>query len=78
MEADECTVIRVDIRSGVIQAVQVRHAALPRPLYFTKSRAGNWYWRATRAMSDAYADAYIIRGSLVIPDGLPMTYPQFA
>lgn len=78
LKAEECRVIKLDVRNGNIQSIQIKHILLPRALYFTKSQAGNWYWRATRTMSDAYADAYIIQGNLVIPDGLPLAYPEFA
>lgn len=78
LQADECIVKRVDERSGHIVSVQIKHASLRRPLWFTKSRSGNFYWRNTRSESSPYADGYIIKGQLDGLVGAPRAYPELA
>lgn len=67
LKSDECAVLGVDERAGHICSVKISHPKLRRPLWFTESRAGNFYWRSTGRESDSCADGYIIRGQL---DGL--------
>lgn len=62
--AADCKIVRVDDYNGSVASIQIKHAALKRPLWFTKSRAGNWYWRSTGREGNVYADGYIVKGEL--------------
>lgn len=64
LNAANCKIVRVDDHNGSVAAIQVKHAALKRPLWFIKSQAGNWYWRSARREGDACADGYIVKGEL--------------
>jgi hypothetical protein len=75
--ANECTVVMVDERNGNISSVKIKHASLRRPLWFSKSQAGNWYWRNTRGANDL-ADGYTIKGELDGTVGAPREYPELA
>ena len=77
LQANECKVVKVDERSGNISSVQIKHASLRHPLWFTKSRAGNWYWRNTRGAVDL-AEGYIVKGELDGTVGAPREYPDLA
>lgn len=78
LQANDCKVVKVDERSGHIASVQIKHASLKRPLWFTRSRAGNWYWRNTGGENNPYADGYIIKGTLMMLAGVPRAYPELA
>lgn len=78
LDANDCTVIRIDKRDGKIMSVKIKHNELARALWFVKSMSGNWYWRNTRRESDAYADGYIVGGELFIPTDIPIEYPEYA
>jgi len=76
LQANECKVIKVDERNRNIASVQIKHASLYRPLWFTKSRAGNWYWRNTVSANAVYAAGYIIKGKLDGITSAPREYPE--
>ena len=77
LQANECKVIKVDERNGHIASVQIKHTSLRRALWFTKSCAGNWYWRNTGGNS-TYAAGYIIKGELDGTASVPREYPELA
>ena len=52
---------RVVILEDYGESRKLRHPNLKRPLYFVKSRRGNWYWRATDRQTDWHARGYIIK-----------------
>lgn len=78
LQAEDCTVLKVDERQGEILSVQIKHSTLRRPLWFTISRRGNFYWRDTGRGSDTFAEGYIIKGSLDGTVGAPRAYPELA
>jgi len=78
LQAAECKVLGVDERAGHICSVKISHPQLKRPLWFTESQAGNFYWRSTGRESDAYAAAYIVKGELDGLTGAPRAYPELA
>jgi hypothetical protein len=78
LHAEQCTVLEVDERAGHICSVKISHSELRRPLWFTESRKGNFYWRNTGRGMDAYAAGYIIRGQLDGLVGAPRVYPELA
>ena len=78
LQANECSVIKVDDRGGHITSAQIRHVSLKRPLWFIQSRAGNWYWRNAGGDSETYAAGYIVRGALDGFISVPRAYPELA
>ena len=78
LQANECKVVKVDERSGHIASVQIKHANIPRPLWFIESRAGNWYWRNTGGDNSQYAHGYIVKGQLDGMANAPREYPELA
>lgn len=78
LDANTCHVIEVDERSGHIVSVKISHPVLRRALWFTESQRGNYYWRNTGKYGDAYADGYIIVGSLDGMASAPRAYPELA
>ena len=78
LQSNECRVVKVDERCGNILSVQIKHTSLKRPLWFIKSRAGNWYWRNTGRCDNIYAEGYIVKGTLDGMVGAPRAYPELA
>jgi len=78
LDAHECMVLEVDTRAGILYSVKISHPTLRRPLWFTKSRSGNFYWRNTGRASDTYADGYIIQGQLDGTVSASRAYPELA
>jgi len=78
LQAGDCKVVKVDERAGIIMSVQIKHVDLKRVLWFTRSRAGNWYRRNTGGENSPYAEGCIIKGTLMIEAGTPREYPELA
>lgn len=78
LQAETCTILSVDERRGEVLSVKIGHLALPRPLWFTLSRRGSFYWRDTGKGGDGYATGYVIKGALDGMVGAPREYPELA